>query len=125
MAASVEILENTANKRLFAKLLFTWSSADETNVVKLDASALSIPENGTATIKNIFWTVSAGGNYVELIWDGATNKTIAYLSGTGDWNFNRGIVVPNTALTPTGDLLVSTSGFVSGDSYTVFLELKI
>jgi len=128
MAATVEILENTSGKRLFAKLLYTSSGADESDALKIDASALVIPLNGTTTIRRIFWSTNtlARGANVELKWDGAAKATIAHLTGSGTWDFAAaGLTIANTATTPNGDLLISTTGFASGDSYTVYLELRI
>lgn len=125
MAVSVQILEQTTGKRLFVKLLYLSTSGDEAAVTKIDASALGIPEDGSATIKKIMWSIAAGGNNVELIWDGDTDSTIAYLDGTGTWDFETGIPIPNNAVTPTGDVVLTTTGFTGGDSYTIFIEFRI
>ena len=54
-----------------------------------------------------------------------TNSTWHFLSGQGHWDlrtFGDGIV--NNATTPTGDILLSTRNFVSGDNYTIVVEFR-
>ena len=62
---------------------------------------------------------------VELIWDGVTNSTALFLSGQGFLDFRTdGNSIPNSATTPTGDVLLSTKNFANGDNYTIIVEFR-
>lgn len=105
----------------------------ETNVVKVDASAL-VAANGDGTerlsITKLFWSVSAGTSppiispRITLTWGGGTPATIVILSGTGYWDFVTSGQSPliNNAVTPNGDILLTTSGFTANAAYTLIIE---
>ena len=62
---------------------------------------------------------------VEIIWDGDTNATALLLSGNGYWDLRTaGDEIVNNATTPTGDVLLSTKNFASGDNYTIVVEFR-
>jgi len=75
-----------------------------------------------------------GKSGVELLWAGsgasAANATIGFFSGRGFHDyFTAGNSIPNNATlvantSPAGDILLSTKGFVSGDNYTLILEIR-
>jgi len=58
------------------------------------------------------------------------NKTICILSGNGFWDLKTAgnEIANNSTLTastsPAGDLLLSTKGFVSGDNYSLIVEVR-
>jgi hypothetical protein len=84
-------------------------------------------EDGNRKISKIWWSVNTNNNKscVELIWDGATNATALLLSGVGYWDLRTaGDEILNNATTPTGDVLLSTKNFVSGDNYTIIIEFR-
>ena len=50
---------------------------------------------------------------------------MALLSGQGHWDLRTfGDGITNNATTPTGDVLLSTRNFVSGDNYTIVIEFR-
>ena len=62
---------------------------------------------------------------VEILFEGNTNATALFLSGTGTIDLQTpAIQIANNASTPTGDILFSTHNFVNGDSYSVILEVR-
>ena len=62
---------------------------------------------------------------VELVWDGETNGTGLLLNGQGYWDLRTaGNSILNNAITPTGDVLLSTRDFVVGDNYTILVEFR-
>ena len=84
-------------------------------------------EDGNRKISKIWYSVNTNNNKagVEIIWDGATNATALFLSGNGYWDLRTaGNEVSNNATTPTGDVLLSTKNFVTGDNYTLIIEFR-
>ena len=62
---------------------------------------------------------------VEILFEGTTNATAMFLSGQGTIDLQTpAIQIANNASSPTGDVLFSTHNFVSGDSYTIILEVR-
>ena len=62
---------------------------------------------------------------VELLFDGTTNATALLLSGNGHIDLRpSGNEIPNNAVTPTGDVLLSTKNFALGDNYTIIIEFR-
>ena len=109
----------------------------ETLVTKMDSSALTfMTEDATKKIAKIWWSINTtnGKSGVELLWAGSgtssANATIGFFSGTGYHDyFTAGNSISNNATltantSPAGDILLSTKGFVSGDNYTIILEVR-
>ena len=104
----------------------------ETNVTKVDASALvAANADGTErlTITKLFWSIASGTSStmsprVTLTWAGATPATIVTLTGSGFWDLTTAGQAPltNNATTPTGDILLTTTGFTANAAYTLILE---
>lgn len=106
----------------------------ETDVIKVDASTL-IANTGVGaerlTITKLFWSVASGTSStmsprITLKWAGSSNTTIATLTGSGYWDLTTGGQCPftNNAPAPTGDILLSTTGFTANAAYTVVIEGK-
>ena len=84
-------------------------------------------EDGNRKISKIWYSINTNNNKagVEIIWDGATNASALFLSGNGYWDLRTaGNEVGNNATTPTGDVLLSTKNFVTGDNYTLIIEFR-
>ena len=84
-------------------------------------------EDGNRTIARVYYSVNVSDSKsgVELIWDGTTQSTALFLSGNGFMDFRTdGNSIPNSAGTPTGDVLLSTKNFASGDNYTIIVEFR-
>ena len=109
----------------------------ETLVTKMDASALNfMTEDAERVLAKIYWSINTtnGKSGVELLFAGsgtsAANATIGFFSGTGFHDyFTAGNSIPNNATltantSPAGDILLSTKGFVSGDNYTIIIEVR-
>ena len=100
----------------------------EANVVKVDVSALQANANGDActsvTIQRIYWTCRGMG--VNLFFDATANVLITGLpaDSTGDEYYDNFTGIPNNAGSgKTGDVLFTTVGHSSGDTYSIILEL--
>lgn len=106
----------------------------ETDVIKVDASTLTANTGVGAerlTITKLFWSVASGTSStmsprVTLKWAGSSNTTIVTLTGSGYWDLTTGGQCPltNNASSPTGDILLSTTGFTANAAYTVIVEGK-
>ena len=100
----------------------------ESNVVKVDVSALTANSSGNActkvTVTQIWWQCVGMG--VELLCDATANTLIIGLSpdSNGYHDYTPFTGIPNNAGSGvTGDILFTTIGASAGDTYTVILEL--
>lgn len=100
----------------------------ESAVVKVDVSALQANAKGDActgvTIQRIYWACRGMG--VNLFFDATSNVLITGLpaDSTGDEYYDNFTGIPNNAGSgKTGDILFTTVGHSSGDTYSIILEL--
>ena len=100
----------------------------ETNVVKVDVSALTANSAGKScskvTVSKIWWQCVGMG--VELLCDATVNTLIIGLSpdSNGFHDYSSFTGIPNNAgAGVTGDILFTTIGASNTDTYTVILEL--
>ena len=123
-----QTIADTSGVKFVTKLTNFSDGTGETLVKKVDASELTfMTEDGNRKISKIWYSVNTNNNKagVEIIWDGATNATALFLSGNGYWDLRTaGNEVGNNATTPTGDILLSTKNFVTGDNYTLIIEFR-
>jgi hypothetical protein len=117
-------------RRRVVQLLNVSDGTGESDVVKVDVSALTGPDGSAPTsvaIEAVEYNVQ-GFTSVRLEFDATTDDKALLLgtgSGTLDFTFAGGIQDPASSGT-TGDLLLTTAGAVSGATYdiTLFLRLK-
>ena len=125
---TTQTIADTSGVKFVSKLTNFSDGTGETQVKKIDASEVTfMTEDGNRKISKIWWSVNTNNNKscVELIWDGATNATALLLSSVGYWDLRTaGDEILNNATTPTGDVLLSTKNFVSGDNYTIIVEFR-
>jgi hypothetical protein len=134
---TTQTIADTIGVKTVVKMTNISDGSGETLVTKIDASALNfVTENDDRVIAKIYWAVNTtnGKSGVELLWAGSgtssANATIGFFSGSGYWDlFTAGNSIPNNATltdntSPSGDILLSTKGFVAGDNYTIILELR-
>ena len=123
-----QVLTDTTGLKFVVKVTNISDGTGENLVKKVDASELTfMTEDGNRKIAKIWYSINTANNKsaVELIWDGATNSTAAILSGNGHWDLRTsGNEITNNAITPTGDVLLSTKNFADGDNYTILLEFR-
>jgi len=115
-------------KRAIIYCTNTSDGTGEAAVVKVDVSALSALQDGTACtgvrIQKI--TFSTVGMSVKLLWDASTDVIAVELpadySDTLDYSDISGL--PNVAASGgnTGDIQLTTLGHSSGDTYSVVLH---
>ena len=132
-----QTLVDTTGTKTVMKFTNISDGSGETLVTKMDASALTfMTEDATKTVAKIWGSINTtnGKSGVEILWAGsgssAANATIGFFSGTGYHDYyTAGNSIPNNATltantSPAGDILLSTKGFVSGDNYTVIVEVR-
>ncbi len=125
---TTQVISDTSGVKYVAKMTNISDGSGESLVKKIDASATTfMTEDANRTIAKILFSVNAISKKacVELLWEGATNATGVLLSGQGYWDLRTaGNSIPNNAITPTGDVLLSTHDFVNGDNYTIIVEFR-
>ena len=125
---TTQTISDTSGVKFVAKLTNFSDGTGETLVKMVDASELTfMSEDGNRTIARVYYSINTSDRKsgVELIWDGTTNSTALFLSGNGFMDFRTdGNSIPNSAGTPTGDVLLSTKNFASGDNYTIIVEFR-
>ena len=125
---TTQTIADTSGVKYVTKLTNLSDGTGETLVKKVDASELTfMTEDGNRKISKIWYSINTNSNKsgIELVWDGVTNATALLLSGNGYWDLRTaGNEVANNATTPTGDILLSTKDFVTGDNYTIIVEFR-
>ena len=125
---TTQTIADTSGVKFVTKLTNFSDGTGETLVRKVDASELTfMTEDGNRKISKIWFSINTANSKsaVELIWAGATNATAMLLSGQGYFDFRpAGDEIPNNAITPTGDILLSTKNFANGDNYTIIVEFR-
>ena len=125
---TTQTLTDTSGQKFVVKMTNLSDGTGENLVKKVDASETTfMTEDGNRKIAKIWYSINTANNKsaVELIWDGATDSTAVILSGNGHWDLRTsGNEITNNATTPTGDVLLSTKNFASGDNYTILLEFR-
>ena len=125
------LVSGVKSKRIIVHLTGISDSTGESNVVKVDRSALSIPgTEATPTklhIASIRWNTQ-GFSYIKLAWDHTADDTICLLNYNGYENYETygGLKDPNTsgdAVTGAiGDIILTSVGAASGATYDITLE---
>jgi hypothetical protein len=125
---TTQTIADTSGVKYVTKLTNFSDGTGETLVRKVDASALTfMTEDGNRKISKIWFSINTSNAKagVELLWNGSTNSTALFLSGQGHFDFRpSGNEIPNNAVTPTGDVLLSTRNFLNGDNYTIIVEFR-
>lgn len=109
------------------KLTNTSDGTGESAVLKVDVSALS-PAASRVVVSRIIYSVS--GMVARLLWDATTDVTMIDLQGDGDMNFDAGPchefrgLTNNAGTGITGDVMLTTVGHSSGDSYSIILVMR-
>lgn len=122
----------SGNNKLAIVVSHTWVTADESDVVIIDRSALTGPDGSTIPerirIDEITWSISGGVMDVILDFDDATDEVIGIFQGQGYMDY-RPIGGMNMAGAPTtateGDVQLSTTGGGAGDYYNITLQCTL
>jgi len=101
----------------------------ESAVTKIDASALSTDAHGNAVgsviIEQLWWNTV--GMSAELFWNASTNVSARKIKidseGYSDYR-DFGGLVNNAGSGVNGDVLLTTTGHSSGDTYDIIVAMK-
>jgi hypothetical protein len=125
---TTQTISDTSGVKFVTKLTNISDGTGETLVRKVDASETTfMTQDGNRKISKIWYSINTNSNKsgVEIVWDGVTNATALFLSGNGYWDLRTaGNEIINNSTTPTGDVLLSTKNFVSGDNYSLVIEFR-
>lgn len=122
----------SGRKRYKVRLTNISDGTGESAVVKVDKSTLTGldgTEPSKLVVEKIEYDVQ-GFTSIRLYWDHTTDDEIAVLGpGTGYMDFTdngmfQGLIDPGSA-GDTGDILLTTNGHSSGDTYTITLTLRL
>jgi len=110
-------------KKAIIKFTNISDGTGEAAVKKVDVSALT-GSPSSVQINQVWFTTT--GMAVRMLWD-ATTDVLAYVIGadkSGHIDFSSfGGITNNAGVGVTGDLLFTTAGHTSGDSYSIILEV--
>jgi len=125
---TTQTIADTSGVKYVIKLTNISDGSGEILIKKIDASETTfMSEDGARAIARVYYSINASDNKsgVELVWDGVTNATALFLSGQGVMDFRTdGNSFKNNAITPTGDVLLSTKNFANGDNYSLIVEFR-
>ena len=125
---TTQTIADTSGVKYVIKLTNLSDGSGEILVKKIDASeTIFMSEDGARAIARVYYSINASDNKsgVELIWGGVANATALFLSGQGTIDLRTdGNSFPNNATTPTGDVLLSTKNFATGDNYSLIVEFR-
>jgi len=130
-----------STKRALTKTVIISDGTNEANTILVDVSSLAYALNATGvisgtnprakhntTIKRILGNFKSNNGVIRLQWHGASNsEIIAVGSGSFEYNFEKmvdGGSIPNPETNSTGDILITTTGLVSGDVATIIIDQR-
>ena len=125
---TTQTIADTSGVKYVIKLTNISDGSGEILIKKIDASETTfMSEDGARAIARVYYSINASDKKsgVELVWDGEINATALFLSGQGFMDFRTdGNSFTNNAITPTGDVLLSTKNFATGDNYSLIVEFR-
>jgi len=125
---TTQTIADTTGVKFVVKMTNFSDGTGENLVKKIDASEVTfMTEDANRKLAKIWYSINSANpkSAVELIWDGTPNATMVILGGNGYWDLRTaGNEITNNAITPTGDVLLSTKNFAVGDNYTIIVEFR-
>jgi hypothetical protein len=90
-----------------------------------EAAVQKVNVASTVRLKLMRIHYAVTGMVATLLWDADTDVRIVDLAGNGVFDFTGFGGLPNNGGTGvTGDVMLTTTGHTSGDSYTIILEFQ-
>jgi hypothetical protein len=128
MAVSTKVVFSGKNKYV-VNITGIWATADETDTVVIDKSALTGPdgiEPGSIRVDELTWSIGAGYDYVMLEWDHTTDDRIEILQGQGymDYRPYGGKQDPKSA-GGTGDIVLTAVGGAAPDTISILMSCTL
>ena len=126
-AVTSQTILDDGGKNLIMKFTNISDGTGESNVAKIDVSALTAGMNGQAcnrVVLNKIWFSNVGMGF-KLLWNASSNVHIlqAPADWADTWDFTMNLPgIPNNAGSGVnGDLLLTTVGHSSGDAYSIVI----
>jgi hypothetical protein len=121
------LVQFSGTRRHIVRLTNVSDATGESAVVKVDISTLTNGKGIAPTavnIESIQWSIQ-GFTSVRLFWDHTTDDEIAVLgTGNGYRDFSQdGVLADPRSAGGTGDVLLTTAGATSGNTYDIVLSL--
>jgi len=123
--------DNQGTRKWTVQLTGISDGTGEAAVRKVDISTLFLPNGGTPA-KSIIERIegdSSGYTALRLYWDRTPAENIAVIGGDGnfclDYTEQGGNVDPGESGDGTGDIMLTTTGYTSGDSYNIKLTFRL
>jgi hypothetical protein len=137
-------LVDTNKRTLVKKVFISDGSTNEANTVFIDPGSFAFSMNannkilGTGTdrkstyrttIKRIVGESVSNNGIVKLQWHGNANSEIILFGKTGRFQYEfeamgDGAVISNPEANSTGNVLITTTGFISGEGFTAFIDFR-
>jgi hypothetical protein len=129
MSDAVDTIVLHSSSTMYAvRLLNKSDGTGESGVLKVDRSTLTGPDGKEPRGLDILRCsgIVFGANHVALNWDAATDDEALILSGSFYFDYTDfGPLKDPRSATNVGDLLLTTSGMVSGGGYCIDLVLQL
>lgn len=133
-----------SNKRALIKYVIISDGSQEANSVLIDAGSLAFALNANSkilgigsdrksnyrtTIKRICGHSRSNNALIKIQWNGDSNSEIVVFGGENNFDYEfssmgDGAVLANPEANTTGNVLISTTGFASGEAVTFFVDLR-
>lgn len=121
-----------SNHNLVINVTGAWDTADETDVVLVDRSALIGPDGinppNKIRIDEVTYSVGPGYSYALLEWDDTPDETIEYFQGAGYFDYRPfGGKSPESdpVAATDGDVVLTTLGGEAGDTYSMLIKMRL
>lgn len=124
------VVQNNPERRVIL-LTNVSDGTGESGVTKIDISGLTASDGAAPKaldIEYISWVCS--GMVAQLIWNHSTNDAGPILGGDGEhdfrpWGLLKDPRTDDTGDAANGDLLLTTTGHTSGDTYSILLSVRL
>lgn len=120
------VIRNTP-RAYYARFTNVSDGTGESAVIKVDISTLTGPLAVAPTAVSLVeaqWDIQ-GFTCVKLFWDHTTDDEMKILSGSGYVNYENTPLMDPRSTGGTGDVLLTTVGGVSGDTYDITLGFRL
>lgn len=133
-----------SNKRALVKIVYVSDGTSEANTVLIDPGSFAYSMNannkilGTGTdrkskykttIKRISGLSASNNGIAKIQWSGDANSEIVIFGKNSNFSYEfdsmgDGAIISNPEANSSGNVLVSTAGYVTGEGFTLFVDFR-
>lgn len=114
--------------RIQANTLYGALDSSKANLLSSTANTGPLSYYGLSVYRVWYDSINGAGGDVELFWNADVPQTLMLLSGNGEYDgAGNWVTIPNAAAGTancTGDIGITTRGYVANSSYTIVLEIR-